>query len=87
MSPTKIFHCRILKQFVNQIILLCDGKCHYNAAKTILRQLIVAYPLKWNFELTVFELTGPNLYSHLANILQTSFWENSFDFASKVTTS
>ena len=46
MSPTKIFHCRILKQFVNPITLLCDGKCHCNAAKTVLRQLIVAYLLK-----------------------------------------
>ena len=46
MSPTKIFCCRILKQFVNQITLLWDGKCHCNAAKTVLRQLIVAYLLK-----------------------------------------
>ena len=45
MSLTKIFHCRILKQFVNLITLLCDGKCHCNAAKTVLRQLIVAYVL------------------------------------------
>ena len=45
MSPTKIFHCRILKEFVNQITLLCDGKCHCNAAKTVLWQLIVAYLL------------------------------------------
>ena len=47
MSPTKIFGCRILKQFVNQITLLCDGKCHCNAAKTILWQLIVTYLLKF----------------------------------------
>ena len=46
MSPTKIFRCRILKQFVNLITLLCDGKCHCNAAKTILWQLIVTYLLK-----------------------------------------
>ena len=45
MSPTKIFRCRILKQFVNQITLLCDGKCPGNAAKTILQQLIVTYLL------------------------------------------
>ena len=46
MSPTKIFCCRLSKQFVNQITLLCDGKCHCNAAKTILRQLIVVGHLK-----------------------------------------
>ena len=46
MSPTKIFRCRLSKQFVNQITLLCDGKCHRNAAKTGLRQLIVVYLLK-----------------------------------------
>ena len=47
MSPTKIFRCRILKQFVNQITLLCDGKCHCNAAKTVLRQLIVVHLLNF----------------------------------------
>ena len=46
MSLTKIFHYRLSKQFVNQITLLCDGKCHCKVAKTILRQLIVAYLLK-----------------------------------------
>ena len=48
---TKIFYCRLSKQFVNQITLLCDGKCHHNAAKTVLWQLIVVYILKSSVEL------------------------------------
>ena len=48
MSLTKISSYRLSKQFVNQITLLCDGKCHCNAAKTVLRQLIVAYHLNGN---------------------------------------
>ena len=58
MSLTKIFHYRLSKQFVNQITLLCDGKCHCNAAKTVLRQLIVAYLLKGTvFKRTILILT------------------------------
>ena len=41
---TKIVHCGPSKQFVNQIALLCAEKCHCNAVKTVLQQLIVAYP-------------------------------------------
>ena len=58
MPPTKIFCFRPLKQFVNQITLLCDGKCQHNAAKTILPQLIVAYLLNRRFWHDLFHSIG-----------------------------
>ena len=56
MLPTKIFHCRLSKQFVNQKTLLCDGKCDCNAGKTVLRQLM------WHTSLTLSPGYGTNMY-------------------------
>ena len=48
-SPSKIFHDRLSSYFNMQIVLLCDGKCHCNVAKTTLRQSNESSHLK-NFD-------------------------------------